>query len=60
MVIKQNRKRQKTIEKDKNDENIPQLEFTQLVLVHCSLNNIYQYNSKVLHTFIPDKSFVQL
>lgn len=60
MEIKQNRKRQKTIEKDKNDENIPQLEFTQLVLVHCSLNNIYQYNSKVLHTFIPDKSFVQL
>lgn len=55
MEIKQNRKRQKTIEKDKNDENIP-----QLVLVHCSLNNIYQYNSKVLHTFIPDKSFVQL
>ena len=60
MEIKQNRKRQKTIEKDKNDENIPQLEFTQLVLVHCSLNNIYQYNSKVLHTFIPDKSYVQL
>lgn len=60
MEIKQNRKRQKTIEKDKNDENIPQLEFTQLVLVHCSLNNIYQYNSKVLHTFIPDKSFAQL
>ena len=60
MEIKQNRKRQKTIEKDKNDENIPQLEFTQLVLVHCSLNNIYQYNSKVLQTFIPDKSFVQL
>lgn len=60
MEIKQNRKRQKTIEKDKNDENIPQLEFTQLVLVHCSLNNIYQYNSKVLHTFIPNKSFVQL
>lgn len=60
MEIKQNRKRQKTIEKDKTDENIPQLEFTQLVLVHCSLNNIYQYNSKVLHTFIPDKSYVQL
>ena len=60
MEIKQNRKRQKTIEKDKNDENIPQLEFTQLVLVHCSLNNIYQYNSKVLHTFIPNKSFVRL
>ena len=60
MEIKQNRKRQKTIEKDKNDENIPQLEFTQLVLVHCSLNNIYQYNSKVLHTFIANKSFVQL
>lgn len=57
--IKKNRKRPKTIEKDKNDENIPQLEFTQLVLVHCSLNNIYQCNSKVLHTFIPNKSFVQ-
>ena len=32
--------------KDENGENVPQLEVTEVVLVHCNIvNNGYQYNS---------------
>ena len=38
----------KTI-KDKNGENVPHLEITEVVLVHCNiLNNDYQEDSRVL------------
>ena len=49
------------ITKDENGENVPHLEITKVVLVHCNIvNNDYQQDSKVLYTFIPNKSFGQL
>ena len=49
------------ITKDKNSENMPNLEITELVLIHCNiLNNDYQQDSRVLYTFIPNKLFGQL
>ena len=49
------------ITKNENDENISNLEITEKVLVHCNIaNNIYQQNSRVLYTFVPNKLLVQL
>ena len=46
---------------DKNCENVSRLEITEVVLVHCNtVNNGYQQDSRVLYTFIPNKSFGQL
>ena len=46
------------ITKDKNGENVPHLEITEVVLVHCNMvNNDYQQDSRVLYTFVPNKSF---
>ena len=37
------------ITKDKKGENVPHLEITEVVLIHCNIvNNDYQQNSKVL------------
>ena len=37
------------ITKDKNIENLPHLEITEVVLVHCNMvNNDYQHDSRVL------------
>ena len=45
------------ITKDKNGENVPHLEITEVVLVHCNIvNNDYQQDSRVLYTFVPNKS----
>ena len=42
--------------KDKNGENVPHLEITEVVLVHCNIvNNDYQRDSRVLYTFVPNK-----
>ena len=42
--------------KDKNGENVPHLEITELVLVHCDIvNNDYEQDSRVLYTFVPNK-----
>ena len=47
--------------KDKNGENIPHLEITKLVLIRCNIvNNDYQQDSRLLHTFVLNKSFGQL
>ena len=47
--------------KDKNGENVPHLEITEAVLVHCNIaNNDYQQDSKVLYTFAPNKSIGSL
>ena len=47
--------------KDKNGENVPHLEITELVLVHCNMvNNDYQQESRVLYTFCPNKPFGSL
>ena len=46
------------ITKDKNDENVPHLEITGVVLVQCNIvNNDYQQDSRVLYTFVPNKPF---
>ena len=47
--------------KDKDGENVPHLEITGVILVHCNIvNNDYQQNSRVLYTFFPNKSFGSL
>ena len=49
------------ITKDKNGENVPHLEITEVVLVHCNIvNNDYQQDSRVLYTFVPKKTFGSL
>ena len=49
------------ITKDKNGKNVPHLEITEVVLIHCNIaNNDYQQESRVLYTFVPDKSFGRL
>ena len=49
------------ITKDKNGENVLHLEITEVVLVHCDIiNNDYQQDSRVLYTFVPNKSFGSL
>ena len=49
------------ITKDKNGENVPHLEITEVVLVHCNIvNNDYQQDSRVLYTFVPNKPFDSL
>ena len=51
----------KKIAKDKNGENVPHLEITEVVLVHCNIvNNDYQQDSRVLYTFVPNKPFGSL
>ena len=46
------------IAKDENGENVPRLEITEVVLVHCNIvNNDYQQDSRVLYTSVPNKSF---
>ena len=51
--------------KNKNGENVPYLEIAEVALIHFnnvnnSVNNSYQQNSRVLYTFVPNKSFSQL
>ena len=49
------------ITKDKNGESVPNLEVVELVLVHCNLvNNDYRQDSRILHTFLPNKTFGSL
>ena len=44
------------ITKDKNGKNVPHLEITEVVLIHCDIvNNDYQQDSRVLYTFVPHK-----
>ena len=50
--------KQKDVDKD---EDIPKLEFVEVVLVHCNLvKNNYQHASKILCTFAPNKQFGKL
>ena len=49
------------INKDKNGENVPHLEITEVVLVHCNIvNNDYELDSRILHTFVLNKMFASL
>ena len=46
---------------DENGEKVPNLEITEVVLIHCNIvNNEYQKDSRVLYTFVPNKSLSQL
>ena len=43
---------------DKKGENVPHLEITEVVLVNCNIvNSDYQQHSRVVYTFVPNKSF---
>ena len=50
------------ITKDKDGENVPYFEIAEVVLlIHWNVvNDCYQKNSRVLHTFVINKSFGQL
>ena len=49
------------ITKDKNNENVPHFEITEVVLFHCNIvHNDYQQDSKVLYKFVPNKPFSSL
>ena len=46
---------------NENSENVLHLEITEVVLIHCNIvNNNYQQYSRVLYTFVPNKSLHQL
>ena len=47
--------------KDENGKNVSRLEIAEIVLVNCEIvNNDYQEDSRVLYTFVLNKSFLQL
>ena len=47
--------------KRKHGQIVPYVEITELVLIHCNVvNNSYLQNSRVVYTFVPNKSFGQL
>ena len=49
------------ITKDKNGGNVPHLEITEVVLVHCDIvNNDCEQDSRLLYTFVPNKPFGSL
>ena len=49
------------IAKNKNGENVPHFEITEIVLVHWNIvNKDYQEDSRVLYTFVPNKWFGKL
>ena len=49
------------ITKNENGENVPQLEISKVLLIHCNIvSNDYQQHSGVLYTFVPNKSLCQL
>ena len=49
------------IYKDKNGENLPHLEITEIFLIHFNTESKdYQQDSRVLYTFAPSESFDQL
>ena len=48
------------ITKNENGDNAPHSEVTEVVLIHCNVvNNDYQQDSRVLHTFVRNKPFDQ-
>ena len=49
------------ITKFENGENLPYLEISELLLIQFNVvNNNYQQNSKILYTFVHNKSFGEL
>ena len=51
----------KSKKKDKNIENVSNLEILNVVLVHCNIvNTNYKRNSRISYAFVPNKLFGQL
>ena len=51
----------KDVDEDEDAEDVPKLEFVEVISVHCNLvSKNYQQASKVLFTFVPNKQFGQL
>ena len=49
------------IDKNKNGDNLPELEQVDSVLIICNVvHNDYLQKSKLLYSFVPDNSFGQL
>ena len=49
------------IDRNKNGDNVPELEQVHSVLIHCNVvHNDYLQSSKLLYTFVRNKSFGQL
>ena len=49
------------ITKDGNGKKVPRLEINEVILVRCNIiKKGYQQNSRVLYTFVPNKTFGQL
>ena len=49
------------ITNDKNGENVPQLEITEVALTHCNIvSHDYQQDSRVVYMFVPNKPFGNL
>ena len=47
------------ITKTENGVNVPYLEITEVVLMHCDIaNNNYQRNSRLLYAFVPNNFLV--
>ena len=60
-IMKLLRSTKKNVDQDKDGEDEPKLESTEVILVHYNLvNSIYQQASKVLFTFVPNTQFGQL
>ena len=46
------------ITEDKDGKIVPHLEIVELMLLHCNLaDNDYQQDSRILYTFVPNKTF---
>ena len=57
-TMKLHRSTKSKITNDKKGENMPHIEITEVLLVHCNIaNNDYQQCLRFLYTFIPNKSF---
>ena len=55
------RNAEKKITKGKNGENVSHLEIAKGVLVRCHIaNNVYEHHSRLLYTFVPEKSLSRL
>ena len=51
----------KDVDKDKDSESGPKLEYVEVILLHYNLvKNDYRCTSKVLFTFVPNKQFGRL
>ena len=49
------------IDEDKNGENVPHLQITDIILIHCNIvNKDYQPDSRVLYTFVLNKSLLDI